>query len=147
MDYAILKAELLGDPAGLGYGVYLANASGKVAELMNESKFLMPKSRMITARAIMAECANGDSILEKLEALSTVNTKVKWIVKFLGQDAGVDIGNAVTRSNIDTIVSAGGLTSEEGTQLKNMAVQSASRAEVLGFGRVDSTDIQKAMES
>lgn len=147
MNYVDLKAELDNDPVAVGYATYLPSATGKVAELINEQKFSAVKMRMVTARAILAECVDGATILDKLEAASASISAVKWAVKFLSLDAGIDIGNTTTRYMIDQLVLGGVLTAGESSQLKNLAMQPASRAEVLGFGRVESTDIQKALES
>lgn len=146
MDYTQLKAELLSDPLGIGYSTYIPAATGKIAELLNDPNYSKAKSKMITARAILAKCADGATILDKLEAATSANTKVKWTVVFLKQDAGIDIGDIATLNSIDQLTGTL-LTSDEAGQLKALAMQPASRAEILGFGRVDSTDIQKALES
>ena len=145
INYVALKDELLNDPMSVGYAPYLADGSGRVAELINEQKFFKIKSRMISARAILAECADGATILDHLEAAGSVNSAVKWAVKFLGQDAGIDVGHHATQAMIDALTGPV-LSASEATQLKNMAMQPASRAEVLGFSIVESSDIQKALE-
>lgn len=148
MDYTVLKTELNTDPQGLGYAALLPSATGRIAEILNEVSAVNTEvsTRMVTARAILAECASGATILDKLEAAGTVNSAVKWAVKFLGQDAGIDVGHSATRAMIDALVVATVLTESEANQLKNMAVVHTSRARALGLGRVDSTDIQRALE-
>jgi hypothetical protein len=81
--------------------------------------------RMVTARAIISECANGGAILDSLDQAASVNTNVKWAMKFLAQDAGIDIGNVATRMLIDGLVTAGALTQVQGDALKHLAVQPA----------------------
>jgi hypothetical protein len=84
------------------------------------------QSRMITARAILAELgpAMGAGVLDKLEAFSLTNnpgaSAVKWAVRFLAQDGGLDVGNAATQGMLDQL-SGSVLTAPEVTALKAMA--------------------------
>ena len=78
---------------------------------------------MVTARAIISECPDGGVILDKLEEAAAVNTSVKWAMKFLAQDAGIDIGNTATRMLIDGLVHQNVLTQSQGNSLKNLALQ------------------------
>lgn len=84
------------------------------------------KPRMVTARAIISECMEGGAILDKLEQVSAANTNVKWAMKFLAQDAGIDIGNSATRMLVDGLVQQNVLTQAQGSSLKNLALQPAS---------------------
>lgn len=136
--------EVKTDPLALGYAVLLPAQPGRVVELMNKLTQSMVKSRMVTARAIIAECPNGGAILDALEAVAVNNTNVKWAMKFLAQDAGIDIGASATRALIDGLVTATVLTAAQGTALKNLANQPASRSEVLGFGFVNEETLYKA---
>lgn len=83
------------------------------------------QSRFVTARTILSECgAIGPSILDSLEAIAASNSAVKWAVRFLGQDSGLDVGNPVTQYMIDQLV-IGGMPADQGAALKAMAIQSA----------------------
>lgn len=144
MDYIALAAEVNTDPELKGYASFLPHGPGHVVRLLNEYTEMAIKPRRITARAILAECPAGGTILDKLEAASASSSSVKWAVKFLGQEAGVDVGMSATQTMIDQLVVGGVLTTAEGDQLKNLAKQKASRAEVLGFGYVTEQDLTLA---
>lgn len=141
MDYVALASEVATDPKAKGYAGFLPASPGHVVRLLNEQTEMMTKPRMVTARAILAECAAGATILDKLEAASAGSSAVKWAVRFLGQEAGIDVGMPATQGMIAQLVAGGILTTAEGDQLKNMAKQKASRAEVLGFGSVSEHDL------
>lgn len=141
MDYAALAAEVATDPNAKGYATFLPDSPGHVERLLNEQTEMLVKPRMVTARAILAECASGATILDKLEAASAASSPVKWAVRFLGQEAGIDVGNAATQSMIGQLVAGDVLTAAEGDQLKTLAKQKASRAEVLGLGYVTELDL------
>ncbi|HEV2612534.1 MAG TPA: hypothetical protein VGU61_19890 [Noviherbaspirillum sp.] len=145
---AALKAEVQADPTGKGYAAYLPASPGRVVELLNADTESGVKSRMVTARAILAECGPGASvILDKLEAAAANLSAVKWAVRFLSQDAGIDVGNPATQAMINQLVAGNVLTAAEGKALKDMALQPASRAAVLGFGVVTEADLRTALES
>jgi hypothetical protein len=146
MDYSLLKSEIQTDPTNKGYAQFLPDSPGRVVELLNAQTEQMTKSRFVTARTILAECALGVSILDKLESTTNSISAVKWAVKFLGQD-GVDVGHLATQEMIDNLVLGGVLTTTEATQLKNMAVQQASRSEVLGLGFVHDSDVRDALRT
>lgn len=93
------------------------------------------RSRFVTARTILSECgAIGPSILDALEAVaaSPGGSAVKWAVRFLSQDSGLDVGNPVTQYMIGQLAAGGALTAAQATALTGLASLSApvSRAEV-----------------
>ena len=90
---------------------------------LNAQPPMVSGSRFITARTVLAECANGDTILSALEAVAVSNASVKWAVNFLGKDSGLDIGNPVTLDMVEQLVSAGVLTESQGAAIKGMALQ------------------------
>jgi hypothetical protein len=147
MNYAALKAEIETDPTGKGYAAHLPNGVGEIGKLLNAQTEQTTASRMVTARAILAECQNGAQILDKLEAAAASNSAVKWAVKFLGQDAGVDVGHPATRAMIDQLVTATALSTVDGNQLKAMAAHTASRAEIIGVGYVHDSDVRDALRT
>ena len=104
----------------------------------------MVKERFVTARAVLAaHGAAGAAVLDKLEAASGGNAAVKWAMRFVTAD-GIDVGHANTRGLLDAMVPAV-LTQAEADMLKDMAIQPASRAEVLGLGYVFQHDVQAAL--
>lgn len=133
IDTAALLAELQNDPAALGYGqAATPEDDERIAGLINAKGFSGPVTRMVTARAILAELGMtvGGTILAKLEAGVGAVPPLKWVLKFLEQDAGIDIGHPSTQAAIDTLTPAL-LTAEEAAALKGLAVKPLSRAEVL----------------
>jgi len=135
MNYTLLQDEIINDPAMLGYSTYLPDSPGRVVELLNTQSQTMVKYRMITARGIMASYGIGPSagavFLDKLDALSTSIPALKWAMKFLQQDAGLDIGDSATRQMLDSLVGVGGITLAEVSGVKAIALQPASRFEIL----------------
>lgn len=133
-DKAALAAELQTDPQGLGYPANVSPESDEaIAALLNAKTFSGPVTRMVTARAIMAELGMtvGVTILEKLDAAKATQPALKWVVKFLEQDAGIDIGHATTQGAIDALQAGGLFTAGEAAALKGLAIKPLSRAEVL----------------
>lgn len=146
MDLLALKTELTTDPAGIGYAAFLPDPLGEVERLLNERTLSASRPRFITARTILAECgAAGPGILDALEAAAAGNSAVKWAVKFLSQDSGIDVGHPNTQAMIDSLATGGALTTDQATALKNLAHQPVSRADVLGFGTVTVADIRAAL--
>jgi hypothetical protein len=145
MNYAALAAEVANDPTAKGYAALLPNCPGRICELLNAYTEHAAKSRMVTARSILSDCGtHGATILDKLEAVAAQNTSVKWALRFLQQEAGIDVGHLATQSMIDQLAAANVLTADEAAALKAMATQPASRAEVLGLGVVTEQDLRAA---
>jgi hypothetical protein len=78
--------------------------------------------RFVTARAVMAGCVDGIAILSALKAAES-NPAVGWALQFLGQEAGLDIGDPYAQGMVDQLVAAGVLTSAQGAQLKALALR------------------------
>lgn len=147
MDYIALRSEIITDPAVVGYAPYLPAATGMVAQLLNDRRYSMIKSRFVTARTVLAECGPtaGSAILDKLDAAKASSSALKWAMGFLSQDSGLDIGHPTSQAMVDQLVTAGVLTASEGSAVKNLALQPASRAEVLGLGHVNEVDVIRAL--
>lgn len=135
-----LSEELANDPLWLGYA---AMSDGEIEAAMNAKNRTRIVSRFVTARTILAECADGATILDKLEAAGTQISAVKWAMRFLQQEGGIDVGHPATLGMVDQLVTGGVLTATEGTALKTLAVQSCSRAEELGVSAIGA-DIRNA---
>jgi len=103
-------------------GVRVARDIDKMAAILNAEGLTAPGPRFITARAVMATCPGGLDILDALENASG-NRAVAWALKFLGQEAGLDIGDPFTQGMIDRLVADAVLTAEQGANLKAMALQ------------------------
>lgn len=152
MNYQLLKQEIVDDPLSQGYSAFLPDSTGWVANMLNERKFQAAKTRMVTARGIMASYGIGPTqgalFLDKLESLSANIPALKWAMKFLQQETGIDVGEPATRIMLTSLIGVGGITQAEVDGVKAMAIQPASRAEVL-FGSdviVTEHDVIKAME-
>jgi hypothetical protein len=142
----VLAVELSIDPAGLGYAAHLPDSPGIVADMLNALTQTKHKTRFITERAIMSRCQDGNVILDALEDKADTNSAIRRALKFLGQEAGLDIGDPYTLGMVGTLVSQGVLTAAQGDQLKALALQSASRAEVIGLPVVSDLHVVKALE-
>lgn len=152
MNYQLLKQEIVDDPLSQGYSAFLPDSTGWVANMLNERKFQAVKTRMVTTRGIMASYGIGPTqgalFLDKLEALSANIPALKWAMKFLQQETGLDVGEPATQTMLTSLIGVGGITQAEVDGVKAMAIQPASRAEVL-FGSdivVTEHDVIKAME-
>lgn len=134
MDYMILKNELL-QPQ------YAGLSDNEAADLLNAPVHRSVKSTFITARSILAYTPNGADILDKLERAAGMVSAVKWAMKFIESDSGIDIGHPATRAQVDALVAAGGLTADEGESLKALGLQPTSRAELIGLPPVSINDV------
>ena len=147
-----LKTELQTDQAGLGYAPHIPHAPGTLADMLNAQSATMAKPRMITARGIMASYglgpAAGAAFMDKLEVLSAGVPAIKWAMKFLQTEAGIDVGEPATQLMLTSLIGAGGITAAEIDGIKAMALQPASRAEVLfGAGtQISEADVRAALE-
>lgn len=148
-----LKTELQTDPAGLGYAPHIPHAPGALAELLNAQSATIAKLRMITARGIMASYGLGPvagaAFLDKLEALASSVPAIKWAMKFLQTEAGIDVGEPATQGMLTSLIGVGGINANEVNGVNAMALQPASRAEVLfGAGvQITEADVRAALEA
>lgn len=147
-----LSDELANDPMGLGYAQWLPNSPGMVVQLINAPSFAMVKSLMMSERGILAQYPDGpvaaDAVLTKLDTFAQTQQALASVVRralrFLGDPEGIDMGSPATQSMLDAVQQAGVLTADETTKLKALAMQPASRAEVLGLGVVTEAQVVEA---
>ena len=140
MDLAILKAELLADPAGLGYAPLLAaGADGTVADLLNAvrdtisiDRGVIPSYEIVNATAPAEWTALSASEKQRYQTLTGA-----------GQ---VDSGNINVRAAFQAMFAAGTATR---TALVALVTRKGSRAEqVFGPGVVvDFMSIAEARRS
>ena len=143
-ELAALSAELHNDPETLGYAAHLPSDPQRVVDLINAQNTSAVKTRYVTGRTILAECEDGAAILDALQAAGQSVSAVKWMMTFLQQDSGMDAGHPKTQKNIDDLVATKLIAAEYGAELKALAVQPASRAEVLGLSAPTARDIVDA---
>lgn len=93
-----------------------------LTDALNAEGLKAPQQRFITARAVMATCPGGVEVLGALQSASA-NPAVGWALKFLGQEAGLDIGDPFTQGMVDQLVAGNVLTAEQGAALKAMAMK------------------------
>ena len=143
VDYKKLKDELTVDPLTRGY-------SGMSDQQVVDSLTLTVDRPVVNdmnvgSLGIMREIGPtlGATILDKLEAAATVDSRLKWFMKELNTN-GVDIGNAVTRATIDDLVTNSVITAAEGASLKGIPEKTVSRAEELGFSELSDQVINNA---
>lgn len=137
----ILADELRGDPLGLGYASHLPDDPQRVVDLLAAPVYTMTKSRFVTARTILAECPDGAAILDALTTAQANVSAVKWALTFLSQDSGLDVGHPRTQVMLGGLVQGGALTAAQADQLKAMAMQPATRSDVLGIPVPTARDI------
>lgn len=138
-----LQTELTTDPLNRGYAQYIPDCPGILVNLLNDPIYQKHKTRFVTARTVLAEVAGGAEILDKLETAAQTNSAVKWAMRFVTTD-GIDVGYPATQQLLDSLVGSV-LTQAECDALKNMALQPASRAEVLDLPYVQEHDIRTAL--
>jgi hypothetical protein len=139
-----LQQELTTDPLNRGYKQFVADCPGTLCDMLNATNYSMPKTKFINARGLLAEHGmTGAQILDKLEMAAASNSLIKWAMRFITTD-GIDVGHPTTRALLDQLVGTI-LTQAECDLLKNMAVQPASRAEVLGLDYVQEHNVRAAL--
>lgn len=114
-------------------------------ELLNAATRTVVKLKFVTARGVLAEIPEGAQLLDKLEHVSTSIPEVKWAMKFLITD-GIDIGHSKTRMLLDQLSTAGIITQQESSYLKDLALQPGSRAEELGLPTILESDISLVLD-
>jgi hypothetical protein len=144
---SILSDELTNDPLGLDYAAHLPDCPGVVCDMLNLPVRAMPQERFVTVRTVLAECAGGAQILDKLEGLASMVPEVKWAMRLLDSGTGIDVGFAGTRTLLDALAAQGALTQGEADALKNLAIQPCSRAHELGLPHVTEDMLRTALET
>lgn len=134
---SVLSDEIDNDPTAKGYAGYLPDQPGKVVNLLNDLTETMVKPRMITARGILSDYPGGPTVaaavLDKLKAATASISALNWAFGFLTTPEGLDIGNPATQGMLDQLATSAVITTDEAANLKALAIQPSSRAEVLGL--------------
>lgn len=142
-----LGAAIAADPALAGLPA-TSDGAWAIAETMNAVIGQAPGMMMISARTVLAELGHAGAVaLDKLEAAGTQSPVVKWAMKFLTTDEGLDIGHPMSQSMLDQLAQAGVLTVAEAAALKALALQDQTRAEALlapWRGRLSYQDVERA---
>ena len=151
MDYTALRAELITDPAKLGYGPLLAAGSAnRVAVLLNErtqqglgSVPITPLLEWIAAHGIMARlraaAAGTDAAVASIAEVALMLVSNPNI-------PALDLSRVRVQQMLGALTAAGVIPADAQTELMSMATTYVSRAEVLGLGWVSADDVSRAME-
>ena len=95
-----------------------------LAAALNAEKLEVRAQRFITARAILTtHPVEGRDILKRLRAAAGADIGVEFAVRFLEQEAGLDIGDEATWRDIDGLVANSVLTEAQGVLLKHLAMR------------------------
>lgn len=142
MDYMALQAEIETGPLATECA---GKSDAEVAAILNAPHAPGVRPRFVTGRTILAEIAAGADILDKLEAAAPNIPPLKWAMRFLIGEAGIDIGHPGTRAQITALAAAGVITEPERDALLSMGETTMSRAELAGFGSITPGDVSRAL--
>lgn len=158
MDYAALRAEILGGPHAVECAPHVVNFDAPktpgaylkdqaIADILNAAPGgKVYRSRFITARAMLAELDPVDAaaLLDKLEALAGAHSAVKWAMRYITTD-GIDIGHPSTIAMLQFLIGPGGLTQDEVATLTDMAAEDVGRGALLFGAPVTAADVSIAL--
>lgn len=126
-----LRDELETDP--LSYGLSGISNQDIEATLNAKTRTRVVETRIGYGTVLSVLGAEeGAAVLDKLEALSTTNSPVKWAMKLLAAD-NLNIADPQTQLQIDGLASAGVMSLGQALLLKGLALRMCSRAEELGL--------------
>lgn len=115
---------------------YNSQSDADVAAALNAtSNHVNTTPIFITSRTLYKDLGptTAETILQKLETASATNAVVKRVLAWLlPSEAGIDVTHENTRSQIDGLVSAGVLTSQEGSSIKSLGEVTLSLGQTLG---------------
>lgn len=117
-----LREDILALPAELR----AAHDTHAIADALNAAGRTKLVSRQVSARTVLAElpisgAVTGAGVLDKLEAAGASIPAVKWAVRFLQLETGLDVGHPNTQAMLDTLAGASVLTAPEANALKALA--------------------------
>lgn len=142
-----LSQDIAADPV-LSALPMTSDGAWEIAEAYNAVVGQAPGMTMISARTVLAQLGLAGAVaLDKLEAAGAQNSVVKWAMKFLTTDEGLDVGHPMSQGMLDQLAQAGVLTVSEAAALKGLALQDQTRAEALlapWRGRLSYLDIEAA---
>lgn len=144
---ARLRDDIAADPA-LSAQPINSDGAWAIAAAYNTVVGQAPAETMITARTVLAELGMAGAVaLDKLDAAGASNPVVKWAVRFLTGESGLDVGHPTSQAMLDQLAAANVLTAAEASSLKALALQPQTRAEALlapWRGRVSYQDVERA---
>jgi len=136
-----MNATALAALIGTMPGYTAETVAAEVRAWLRQSITVVLPVRLITARTVLAEYPGGPAaaaaVLDKLEALAVSISPVKWAMRFLTTEGGLDIASPATRAQLDALATGGALTSEEAEHLKALGEQTVSRWGSIGGSDAD----------
>jgi hypothetical protein len=142
---AVLAAELLNDPEGLGYAAWLPDSPGTVADLINAPTQTMIKPiRATTAQAWAATGPYAKVVDAANDAEHPCRASCLVVQQAFAAAVDIHLERADMQQMLTAWVATGICTAAQRNDLMARAMQPASRAEVLGLGAVTITDIIEA---
>ena len=131
MDYIKLKELILSIEEcqpyiitnDMGYVADYILKDGKVAEILNRSGGIRLVDRYENAIGLMSALGSSTAsiILEKLDAAKGTIPALKWAMKAIESDVGLNVGDPETQETLDELGVAGVLTLSEVELIKNLA--------------------------
>jgi hypothetical protein len=157
MDYIRLKQLILDTPEchpyiitnDMGYVEDYIVKDGMIASILNRPSGIRLIERFENAIGLMSALGSGTAavILEKLDAAKVSVPALKWAMKAIESDKGLNLGDPETQETLDELVTGGVLTSQEVESIKNLAKVSSSLAyDILG-AEVTAADISIALRN
>ena len=108
-----------------------------LAAALNAEGYKARQQRFISARAVLTQCQSGAQILTALEQADQAgNVLARWALKFLGQDAGLDIGDPGIEPLLTKLQADGVLQAGWSQELLNLALRPVA---------VDRLEVEAAM--
>jgi len=140
--YAKIKAEIEGDPLGLGYE---GESHVNIAALMNSDITSLSPTK-VTANALMKALGAdaGAAILDKLEVAAADSPAVKWALRSI-TSVGIDVATESARVTIGELAPAV-LTAAEAAAIKQMAEITTTRATQLGATNISEQMVKNALD-
>lgn len=148
MDYSILIAELTNDPLSRGYSAM--TAAQVVASLRTANRTQLVPDSNYTAKGLFGlipDPADAETFMVGLEAAAESNPVVERALKWLEPaQGGIDVGHPTTRAMLDSLVTAGAITSQSAALVKAAGERLVSRAVELGIPEVLDGHVVSARE-
>lgn len=139
---AALAAEIANDPEAKDYAAHLPDSPGIVVELLNAQTETMTKP--LTAAKALTWAASGPmSAIVDASTNAAHPARASCLAFLHALKSGMELGMPLPeiQAAFAGWAQAGVITQEQHDSLMATALQSASRAEVLGLGRVTESDL------
>lgn len=125
---------------------YVGLTDRQIADAINAKTVPVIVERLIGYGSVLSALGadDGAALLDRLETLATTSPAVKWAMRLLDKSM-LDVGNSVTRQQIDGLCAGGVMSAAERDALKALAEVPGPYAATLGYDRViDPQDIINA---